>query len=65
MNKYQKVINQIAKDDVKASFIEESTFRKARIEVRNFVKESGYGIEILRGHKSFCKKLNAVSNKFK
>lgn len=65
MNKYQRVINQIAKEDVKASFIEESTFRKARIEVRAFVKESVYDIEILRSHKNYCKELNAVSDKFK
>lgn len=43
MNKYQKVINQIVKDEVKVRFTKTS-FTKARKEIRAFAKEFHYNL---------------------
>ncbi|AJA50091.1 hypothetical protein CPAST_c40620 [Clostridium pasteurianum DSM 525 = ATCC 6013] len=59
MNKYQKVINQIAKDDLKASFRKVS-FKVVRQEIRAFAKELNYNLKELIEHKNYCKGINQL-----
>lgn len=63
MNKYQRVIAKIVKDDMKARFAKAS-FRAIRTEVRDFVKLMNYDFKELVEHKNRSQEQNIIFSKF-
>jgi hypothetical protein len=64
LNKYQKVIAKIVKDDMNARFVKAS-FKAIRTEVRDFVKQMGFDFEHLVEHKNRSREENVIFAKFK
>ena len=59
LNKYQKVISKIVKDEVKVRF-SKTSFKKVRKEIRAFAKEFHYNLKELIEHKNYCKDINKL-----